>query len=55
MQAVHAKNQLIDGLLAPRVFHGASRERVSLSREAKALDGLELPTYNDGWGIRNMR
>ena len=29
------------------MFRGASRERVSLSREAKALDRLELPIVYD--------
>jgi hypothetical protein len=53
MQEMHTEELLIERH-APRVFHGASRERVSLSREVKALDGLELPHVKH-WGIGNMR
>ena len=47
MQVVHDEKLLIDAFLPPPCFKGASRERVSLSREAKAFDRLELPVVGD--------
>jgi hypothetical protein len=37
-EVIHQVTMMVQGLL-----HGACRERVSLSREANALEGLELP------------
>ena len=58
MQVAHGRKLLIEPL-RPAVFHGASRERVSLSREAKALDGLELPLGIIGvlgtFAVRNVK
>ncbi len=51
MQAMHGRKLLIDQH-RPAVLHGASRERVSLSREAKAFDRLELP--NRGWRVAKL-
>ena len=48
-------------LVPPAVFHWASQGRVSLPWEAKALDGLELPSegvgrvIGNGFGVRDVK